>query len=734
MIHASVQRRTAIFTLILATAFLLFVSGMEAGSDGLPASLRAEAASAPQGSFVAAHTCSRACAHAAGLATAKRGGDQILGSGADARGYDVLSYDLRLNWTDIFTAETLDVATRQYHAAVDIRMAIGAVVPDTLVLDAHPMLNIETIVLDGAQTPLEFVRPEGRELLCIPLQDVGVTAGEDIELHIAFQLVFEDNEVGGFVLYDKGFTTLERIAYTLSAPNFAPHWFPCNDNPADKALVSFSVLVPAEIQVACTGRRISVEPVNGVDNVFEHRWTMDRPTATYLMAVQASRYIVREATAARPADPETDIPLSYYLWDADWEGEVYNASSTLGRLPDMIGLFSNQFGDYPFDTYGVAIAEPFTYGAMENQTMVTLGRRVLQGDVGTVAHELLHMWMGDNVTPASWSDIWFNEGAATYGEALWAEFAEDMDAYRAVMSEKRGFYMRQNTDGRGQPAIWRAIDPDDRNDIYNYAVTYSKGAWIYHMLRGVMGDAAFFDAMRSLGENFGGGNISTAEFIALVKTRAAAHNLNYDFDQFFDQWIYKRGHPVYAAGAQIIPGGTQGTSVMVRVRQTQVGNDIPEIFQMPLTVEFRAGDQVERRRFFNNQRDQSEVFVLPFAPEEMELDPDNAVLSVKPDTRVITDAPENAAPDGRGQLNITPNPVRPGELLHIEMQARPGAEVTLRLYDLLGVCRMKFDLGRMRGATDAFALRLPECAPGLYIVGVNIHNGAELRRAVVLSN
>lgn len=734
MIHDFVQRPTARFTLTIATAILLLTIGLEAGNDGLPASLRAGAASAAEGSFVAPHTCSRACTHAVAAAGAKGSSDRILGGTTSERGYDVLSYDLTLNWTDIFTAETLDVATRQYHAAIDIELAIGEVVPDTLVLDAHPMLNIEIIEFAGTQEVLPFVRPDDSELLCIPLQNAGIEAGESIELSIAFQLMFEDNEVGGFVLYDKGFTTLERIAYTLSAPNFAPHWFPCNDDPSDKALVSFTVLVPAEIQVACTGRQISVEPVDDMENVFEHHWTMDRPTATYLMAVQASRYIVKEASATRPEDPETSIPLSYYLWDADWNGEVYNAATTLGRLPDMIGLFSNQFGGYPFDTYGVAIAEPFTYGAMENQTMVTLGRTVLQGDVGTVAHELLHMWMGDHVTPATWSDIWFNEGAATYGEALWAEYAEDVEAYRAVMSSKRGFYMRLNNDGRGQPAIWREIDPDDRNDIYNYAVTYSKGSWIYHMLRGVMGDAAFFDAMRSLGENFGGGNITTADFIELVKTRAAAHNLDYDFDQFFDQWIYMRGHPIYAAGAQIVPGETENTRVMVRVRQTQVGNDIPEIFQMPLTVEFRAGEQVERRQFFNNQRDQSEFFELPFAPEEMELDPDDAVLSVKPDTRVVTDAPEVPASGGQGQLNITPNPVHPGELLQIEMQARPGAAVTLRLYDLLGACLLKYDLGRMCGASDAFALRMPESTPGLYVVGLDIQNGGELRRTVIVGN
>jgi aminopeptidase N len=117
---------------------------------------------------------------------------------------------------------------------------------------------------------------------------------------------------------------------------------------------------------------------------------------------------------------------------------------------------------------------------MENQTLITLCSNCW--DATTVAHEFSHQWFGDAVTCGTWADVWLNEGFATYCEALWSEYNGGYTAYKNTINSRVNSYFSQNPGWPIYNPQWAVITPNS-NTLYNYAITYCKGAGVLHMLR-----------------------------------------------------------------------------------------------------------------------------------------------------------------------------------------------------------------------------------------------------------
>ncbi len=619
------------------------------------------------------------CSHA----LSKKGTDRVLAESAiEHRPYDVLSYSLVLDWYGPLTTPELTEETRQFDGRTTIRLRIDSADVSAIVLDAF-LLDIQEVKIDGQLiSPTPVI--EDVDKLSIPLA-TAPEPGSELTLDIAYRHVSPSNVNLGFLAYDET-TAFKRQAYTLSAPIYARNWMPCHDAPHDKATAEFRVIVPEGFSVACNGLLQEIREVEGGDGgpARMYHWSDDTPIATYLMVAHASTFH-EWSDWYKPADnPEDSIEIRYYVWDEDLDGNNgYNALETFANVPDMMALFASQFGAYPFKKYGMSVAEPFLYGAMENQTMVTLGRNVLEGVESTVAHELLHMWMGDQVTPATWNDIWLNEGAATYGEALWAEASGGREAYIRDLMEKRNFYLasRANRSGRVEPPCYREVNEFQRGDIYNYAVTYSKGAWIYHMLRELVGDKQFFAAMRGFIERESYGAAETEDLIASLEEDISDSPV--PIRDFFDQWVYGKGHPIFELEVDVRPGDAGGKKVRVVVRQTQEGEGIAEIFTMPLPLSFLKGSEREDRRFLMTQREQSAEFDLPWFPENVLLDWDNTMLSVKPDNLVISSVAEDAAAR-QPVLSVWPNPSRTGNFSTIRFDLPRASTISLEVYTTIG--------------------------------------------------
>jgi aminopeptidase N len=204
----------------------------------------------------------------------------------------------------------------------------------------------------------------------------------------------------------------------------------------------------------------------------------------------------------------------------------------------MMAFYIDTFGPYPFEAYGVAVADTMLFFALETQTISLFGAQVVPDAVTgviteasdaevVVAHELAHQWFGNSVTPKNWEDIWLNEGFATYASALWIDHRYGSRTFDRMM---RSFYnnisRREYTPG----------DPID-DGLFNTGV-YQQGAWTLHALRLKVGDETFFGILRTYVERYQYGNASTADFIALAEELSGE-----DLQPLFDDWLYSGGVP-----------------------------------------------------------------------------------------------------------------------------------------------------------------------------------------------
>jgi aminopeptidase N len=308
----------------------------------------------------------------------------------------------------------------------------------------------------------------------------------------------------------------ERFLFAFNEPDGARAWFPCNDHPLDKATFAFTLTVPADLTAVANGE--PEPPVDNGDGTRTFVWRMDYPMATYLALVAVANYAVLEDAGPR------DIPLRhYYLTDFSSEDE---ARASFGFTGQAIAFFEELFGPYPFDGYG-HVMTPQNRVGMETQSMTivpagTVGQRM-------VVHELAHQWFGDLISPASWADIWLNEGFATYAEVLWTEHVGGPEAAAGQLGFRE---IQVLAGGEEAPLAQPAVE-----DLFG-TNSYQKGAWVLHMLRRQIGDQAFFDTLRAYLERFGGGTAATEDFWEVAEEISGQ-----DLDAFFEQWAYRPGNP-----------------------------------------------------------------------------------------------------------------------------------------------------------------------------------------------
>ena len=196
----------------------------------------------------------------------------------------------------------------------------------------------------------------------------------------------------------------------MNQPHMAPWWFPANDHPLDKARIRVSITVPKQYDVISNGRR--VQPHDARAPSRPRTWRADEPMAPYLAFFAAGHF--RIAQGVRDGRPWL-VAVSKALPTAAQPG----AMRLMRQTPGITRWLERQLGDYPFSTVGGLVTSLEPGFALENQTRPTYSPASL--DRTTVVHELAHQWFGDSVAVHHWSDIWLNEGAATFMEWRWDE-------------------------------------------------------------------------------------------------------------------------------------------------------------------------------------------------------------------------------------------------------------------------------------------------------------------------
>ncbi|MDZ7722755.1 MAG: M1 family metallopeptidase [candidate division KSB1 bacterium] len=359
-----------------------------------------------------------------------------------------------------------------------------------------------------------------------------------------------------------GFDTYQNkpMIWSLSEPFGARTWWPCKDYPKDKAdSVNIYITVPQDLIVASNGRLVKTTPL-GEKRTFH--WHEQYPIATYLVSVAIHPYINYQDWYITASGDS--ILLDYYVFAEHLSALKNNYAKT----PEMMSVFSERFGEYPFPEEKYGHAEFLWGGGMEHQTISSLG---YWGEI-LIAHELAHQWWGNMVTCENFHHIWLNEGFATYAEALWKEYLGGADAMRQWMNYKR--YL-------GEGTVF--VEDPLQDDIFHYELTYMKAGWVLHMLRHVVGETVFFELLHEYRERFYFKTAVTKDFQTVCEAVSGM-----DLEPFFQQWIYESGYPFYRYTwkTEKTSSGNYLLSIMIH----QVQDDV--VYQMPIDMQlqFTAGD------------------------------------------------------------------------------------------------------------------------------------------------
>jgi aminopeptidase N len=658
-------------------------------------------------------------------------------SAIDRRPYDVLSYKLFMDWRAILADTGISPESRRYSGVNEILIHTDSANTKELDFDAASM-RIDS-VFSGANKIMTFTQPTSVNRCTVTLP-TSLQVGDTTTITIYYTYTGATNR--GLFLFQKGMYVGrgprpaedsvfvdERLVYTMSEPQDARFWMPCNDAPHDKASSQITVRVPYEnsksalqFTVSSNGSRtIGAPKDDGTGNFYrDFIWQDTTPIPTYLMVVNASKFKEYSQWYKRVTNPNDSVEIINFSWpnddgnDSITDGSKYNTRNALKNVAMMMEYYSTKFGEYPFVKYGHTSTQPFNYGGMEHQTMTTINRSWLRGfnELG-VAHELMHQWTGDLVTCATWNDIWLNEGGATYGEALFYESWGGDQWYQQVMRDKRNGYMNSQP----QPPIY-GIGIDR---IFNYATTYCKAGWVYGMLRKMLGDSVFFPAMQQYFTKHRYQSIETEDMVRTFEELVP--NPPVPFRTFFDQWIYSAGHPIYELTTSQYYNGPSMQRVVVNLRQTQTGDDVPEVFVMPVSITFvGTNNETKVVRFINNQRnEQSETFFVPFVVAKVVLDSSNEILCEKV-TNVL--AVEESEFTGK-ESSISPNPVSAGAACTFELHADKLQDYTIEIIDLLGRRISTLQQGLLPAGNYAVHVPTTGLASTMYSVRVTTLSGSK---------
>jgi aminopeptidase N len=391
-----------------------------------------------------------------------------------------------------------------------------------------------------------------------------------------------------------------RAVFADNWPNRAHHWFPGIDHPGDKATVEFIVTAPEGYDVVANGRLTETTALpNGTRRT---HWQAAAPIPTYCMVIGTARFSVIHAGTW------DGIPVVYYLFPEDRD----NGLADFDRSLRMLEFYAGLIGPYPYEKLGL-VQSSTRFGGMENASAIFFDEKAITGTgrlEGTVAHEIAHQWFGDAVTEADWHHLWLSEGFATYFGALFFERADGRDRFLEMMQGFKAQYLRVYAKNPGAVYDPQVADLFKLLNAYNY----QKGGWVLHMLRGLMGDAAFFAGIRDYYRAYRDRTALTEDF-----QRVMAFHAGRPLDWFFRQWIYEPGHPVFEA---VWDWDAKKKEARVGITQTQ-----PQTaFRTPLDLVFYIDGAPHPRRVDITGREHAFAFPLDAPPERLALDPDEWVL------------------------------------------------------------------------------------------------------------
>lgn len=376
-------------------------------------------------------------------------------------------------------------------------------------LDFMGPLKISRLTVDGRRAA--FRRTGAQELVITPPH--GLRRGTHFIVSVSYAGVPKD--IDDPALGISGWVATKDGAVGLNQPFGAATYYPVNDSTRDKATYTQTVTVPTGLTVLANG---NPGPVTHRHATTTFRWRMNQPMASELASIAIGRYTV---TKSRLGHLSNITAIGDSIDTVASRNARFNATTA-----QLVKWEASMYGRYPFSSTGGLIDNLAVGYALEVQSRPVYDQVSSAIDADTMAHELGHQWFGDSLTPKHWSDIWLNEGFATYTEWLYQQKFNGIPVRKSFAATYAA-----TKDWSGTVA-----DPG-RDHIFDDLV-YDRGAMTLQALRMKIGSKLFFAVLRGWANAHRYGTVSSAEFVRFAE-RVSHRNL----DALFRAWIYSAGKP-----------------------------------------------------------------------------------------------------------------------------------------------------------------------------------------------
>jgi len=486
------------------------------------------------------------------------------------------------------------------------------------------------------------------------------------------------------------------VTWTLSEPFNAKDWFPCKQDLKDKAdSVMIDITVPDNLMAGSNGRLVNTVSVEGGKTRYE--WRSYYPTDYYLISISVADY-QDYSIYAHPAGLDDSILIQNFIYDniayLEQNKELIDETATL------IELFSGLYSLYPFakEKYGHCVAP--MGGAMEHQTMTTIDNFSFY----MVAHELGHQWFGDNVTCATWQDIWINEGFASYTEYLAYQNLVSQDYADNWMDSAHEWAM-----GLPDGSVYIPLgEASNVSRIFSNALSYKKGAALIHMIRFELdNDSLFFSILQEFQKQFTDSVATGDDFRGVLENVSGS-----DFSWFFDQWYYGKGFPKFD-----IEWSRDGDTVFIRSTITSSSTGTP-FFKTSVEYKLNCEGGDTTIRVFQDQNIQTFNIYVPHNVTSLEVDPDNWILNQVSSISYIPEYKEYALKN----IKVFPNPFSAN--LNVVFLDNSGHR-EISLLDISGKELIKIVTEQSELVIDGSLL-----PPGLYFLRIREDNNSFVKKIV----
>ena len=365
-------------------------------------------------------------------------------------------------------------------------------------------------------TAVEFRHEENR----VNISTASPTKGNEIRLYtIKYAGLPED----GLVISKNKYG--DRTFFGDNWPDRARYWLPTIDHPSDKAVCEFVIKAPSHYQVVANGT------LTEITNISKHTtqtiWRSQAPLPTKVMVIGVARFAVQYL------GDSCNIPVQSWVYPQDKYPGFYDFEQAVTIVP----IFEDCIGTFPYAKLA-NVQSKTRYGGMENASAIFYSERAVRGNrrnEGLLAHEIAHQWFGDAVSEADWHHVWLSEGFATYFTHIYNEYKYGTDRLRRDLERDRQRIISYYERNPSAAVVDTSIMPLTRLLNTN---SYQKGSWVLHMLRYEIGEEMFWQSIRDYYEIHKHTSITTDDFKRVVESICQRELL-----WFFDQWIYRPGHP-----------------------------------------------------------------------------------------------------------------------------------------------------------------------------------------------